>query len=66
MIVICLDRGTCPSSVNSELLRISELKNQYKDTLITIKLMKTEGTQGTLANSRNPRNPTESKEPKAS
>ncbi len=30
MIVICLDRETCPSSVNSELLRISELKNQYQ------------------------------------
>jgi len=31
--------------MNSELLRISELKDQYKDTLITMKLTKIEGTQ---------------------
>ncbi len=40
------DCETCPNSVNSELLKISELKNQYKVTLITVKLTKIEGTQG--------------------
>jgi len=45
-------KETCPNPVNSEILRISELKIQYKDKLITMKLTKFEGTQGTHGTQR--------------